>query len=151
MIDLDKIAKKRQYKLRGVFLSFESINTYLGKVFISKGTGTKKKIYVFTVGGKLVQEFKNLKPKYRIKVWFTIKCREYKGNWFTELMIESFEHWAINEDKLKNQARQLQLTNDKLYEKSIYNSEFTNMSGYKSDFQNYSKPLLNTQNSTQNS
>ncbi len=147
-MDLDKIAKKRQYKLRGVFLSFESINTHLGKVFISKGTGTKKKIYVLVVSGKLISDFMALEPKYRIKIWFTIKCKEHKGNWFTDLIVEDFEHWQVNEDKLRKENKQLQLTYDKSYEKNIYNSKFTNMSGYQSDFQNYSKPLNQSKNNT---
>jgi len=120
-MDIKAINKKRQYKIRGVFLSFESINHYLGKVFISKGVGSKKKIFVFTVSGKLVADFMSLKPKYRIKVWFTIKCREYKGNWFTEMIIESFEHWIVNEDKVNAKAKQLKLEEEKKYSKSLYN------------------------------
>jgi hypothetical protein len=120
-MDIKAINKKRQYKIRGVFLSFESINHYLGKVFISKGTGKNKKIYVFTVSGKLVADFMSLKPKYRIKVWFTIKCREYKGNWFTEMIIESFEHWVVNEDKVNALAKQLKLEEENKYSKAIYN------------------------------
>jgi hypothetical protein len=118
--DLSLIAKKRQYKLRGVFLSFESITHYLGKVYISKGTGAKKKIFVFTVSGKLVADFMALKPKYRIKVWFNIKCREYKSKWFTEMIIESFEHWIVNEKKVLAEAKQLKLEDEKRYEKSLY-------------------------------
>lgn len=121
-VDLTKLAKKRQYKLRGVFLSLECITDYIGKVFISKGTGTKKKIYVFTVLGKVMSEFRNLSPKYRVKVWFTIKCKEYKGNWFTELIIESYEHWKVNEDKLLAQAKQLKLIQENQYSKSLYNN-----------------------------
>lgn len=123
-IDLDKIAKKRQYKLRGIFIKYEAINSYFGKVFISKGTGTKKKIFVFTAKGQLTNQFINLLPKYRIKVWFTILCKEYKSNWFTELHIESFEHWAVNEDKIKKEAQQLDLLNNNLYCKSLFKQDF---------------------------
>jgi hypothetical protein len=123
-LDLDKIAKKRQYKLRGIFLKYEAINSYFGKVFISKGTGTKKKIFVFTAKGHLTNQFINLLPKYRIKVWFNISCREYKSNWFTELNIESFEHWAVNEDKIKKEAQQLDLLNNNLYSKSLFKQDF---------------------------
>lgn len=125
-LDLDKIAKKRQYKLRGIFLKYEAINSYFGKVFISKGTGTKRKIFVFTVKGHLTNQFNKLLPKYRIKVWFTIICKEYNSKWFTELHIESFEHWAVNEDKLKKEAQQLDLLNNKLYSKSLFNHDFNN-------------------------
>ena len=124
IIDLDKIAKKRQYKLRGIFLKYEAINSYFGKVFITKGTGTKKKIFVFTAKGNLTNQFINLLPKYRIKVWFTILCKEYKSNWFTELNIESFEHWAVNEDKIKKEAQQLDLLNNNLYSKSLFKQDF---------------------------
>lgn len=123
-LDLDKIAKKRQYKLRGIFIKYEAINSYFGKVFISKGTGTKKKIFVFTAKGNLTNQFINLLPKYRIKVWFTILCKEYKSNWFTELNIESFEHWAVNEDKIKKEAQQLDLLNNNLYSKSLFKQDF---------------------------
>jgi hypothetical protein len=122
-LDLDKIAKKRQYKLRGIFIKYEAINSYFGKVFISKGTGTKKKIFVFTAKGHLTNQFINLLPKYRIKVWFTILCKEYKSNWFTELHIESFEHWAVNEDKIKKEAQQLDLLQDYQYKKSLFNKD----------------------------
>jgi hypothetical protein len=122
-IDLDKIAKKRQYKLRGIFIKYEAINSYFGKVFISKGTGTKKKIFVFTAKGHLTNQFINLLPKYRIKVWFTILCKEYKSNWFTELNIESFEHWSVNEDKIKKEAQQLDLLQDYQYKKSLFNKD----------------------------
>ena len=122
-LDLDKIAKKRQYKLRGIFIKYEAINSYFGKVFISKGIGTKKKIFVFTAKGHLTNQFINLLPKYRIKVWFTILCKEYKSNWFTELHIESFEHWAVNEDKIKKEAQQLDLLQDYQYKKSLFNKD----------------------------
>lgn len=120
-IDLSLIAKKRQYKLRGIFLKYEGVTNYLGKVYISKGTGANKKIFVFTVSGKVVASFMALKPKYRIKVWFTIKCREYKDKWFTELVIDSFEHWIVNEDKVNAEAKQLKLEDEKRYSKSLYN------------------------------
>ena len=123
LLDLDKINKKRQYKLRGIFLKYESANTYFGKVYISKGSGTKKKIFVFNVNGKLIHEFEKLIPKYRIKVWFTIECKEYKSNWYTYLKIESFEHWAVNEDKLKKEAQQLDLLQDHQYRKSLFNKD----------------------------
>ncbi len=124
-VDLDKLAKKRQYKIRGVFLSYESITHYLGKVYVSKGEGSKKKVFVFTVMGKLVADFMALPPKYRVKIWFTINCKEFKSKWFTELVIESFEHWAVNEDKLKSQAKQTSMLNDMLYaKKTTENSSF---------------------------
>jgi len=67
-LDLDKIAKKRQYKLRGIFIKYEAINSYFGKVFISKGTGTKKKIFVFTAKGHLTNQLLifclNIESKY---------------------------------------------------------------------------------------
>lgn len=119
-MDIAAINKKRQYKLRGIFLSYESINIYLGKAFISKGVGAKKKIFVFTVHGKLAADFLNLKPKYRIKVWFNIKCREYNNKWFTEMIISSFEHWIVNEEKTLAKAKQLKLEEENQYTKSLY-------------------------------
>lgn len=126
-LDLAKIAKKRQYKIRGVFLSFESVNNYIGKVYISKGTGKDKKIFVFTTTGTLTRDFMSLPPKYRVKLYFTIKCKQYNDKWFTELVIQSYEHWAINEDKIIAEAKQLSLLNEKAYAKNIgSNDEFLN-------------------------
>lgn len=124
-LDVDKLAKKRQYKLRGVFLSYESITHYLGKVYVSKGSGATKKTFVFIVSGKLVADFMALPPKYRVKVWFTISCKQFKSNWFTELKIESFEHWAVNEAKIIAEAKQTSMLNDMLYaKKTSENSSF---------------------------
>lgn len=102
---LDKLAKKRQYKLRGVLYSFSLVNNSIGQVIIAKGTGSNKKFFAFTSFGSNSYAIEKLKTGYRMKVWFTIKSQEYSGKWYTNLVIESFEHWEVNEDKVKKMKR----------------------------------------------
>jgi len=119
-IDLEKLAKKRQYKLRGVFLRLEWVNNSIARIFVSKGQGKDKKIFIFTVLNPLSHKFAALKPNYRVKLWFTIKCNEFNSKWFTELIVQDFEHWQVNADKIQKQAYQQQLIDDNLYQKSLY-------------------------------
>lgn len=106
---LDKLAKKRQYKLRGVLRSFERVNQSIAKVILTKGQGAEKKFYVFTAFGQNAEAISKFKTGYRMKVWFSIKCNQHKETWFTNLVIESFDHWAVAEDKVKKAERIKQL------------------------------------------
>ncbi len=118
-IDLDKIAKRQQYKLRGVIMNYQSISTTVGKLLVSKGAGKSKKVFIFTVLGQNIPEIIKLKSGYRIKIWFTIKCNEYKGNWYPELVLQSFEYWPVNDDKIKKEAAMKKMMDDSEYSKSI--------------------------------
>lgn len=102
---LEKMAKKRQYKLRGILRSFSWVNTSIANILITKGQGEKRKNYSFSAFGSNAQALSALKLGYRVKVWFTIKCSEHNQKWYTNLIIESFEHWEVNEDKIKKQKR----------------------------------------------
>ena len=51
-IDLDKITKKRQYKIRGKVLSFSLLQNNVGKLLIYKGIGKNKKQFIFTTFGE---------------------------------------------------------------------------------------------------
>lgn len=118
-IDLDKLAKKRQYKMRGVLEQIQWVNDSIAKVFVSKGTGSKKKMFIFTVLRAKGIEINALQPKYRMKIWFTIKCQPYKESWFTNLILESFEYWSVNDDKIKKVAAINKRVQDAEYTKSI--------------------------------
>lgn len=102
---LDRLAKKRQYKLRGVIASIEFPNKSIAHVLVSKGSGQLKKYFIFSAFGANAYAFAELKKGFRIKIWFTIKAVQYKDKWYTNLVIESFEHWVVNEDKIKKQAK----------------------------------------------
>lgn len=108
---LDKLAKKRQYKLRGVFLSLERVNGSIATVLITKGQGIKKETYCFTAFGAEALALEQLKKGYRIKIWFVLKSKEYNKKWYNSFVVKSFEHWIVNEDKLKKQARIDELLN----------------------------------------
>lgn len=119
---LDKLAKKRQYKLRGVLRSFERVNQSIAKVILTKGQGAEKKFYVFTAFGQNAEAISKFKTGYRMKVWFSIKCSQHKETWFTNMVIESFDYWAVAEDKVKKAERIKQL------EESQVRMEFTKKS-----------------------
>jgi hypothetical protein len=102
---LEKLAKKRQYKLRGVLRSFDRVNNSIAKIILTKGKGTEKKFYVFTSFGQNTEAISRLKMGYRMKVWFSVRCNQHKENWYTNLIIESFEHWSVAEDKVKKATR----------------------------------------------
>ena len=119
---LDKLAKKRQYKLRGILRSFDWVNQSIAKVMLTKGQGAEKKSFVFTAFGQNAEAISKLKVGYRMKVWFSIKCNQHKETWYTNLIIESFEHWAVAEDKVKKAMRIKEL------EESQVRMEFTQKS-----------------------
>lgn len=104
---LEKLAKKRQFKLRGVVASVQicGANSTYVNILISKGQGEKKKLFYFSAYGKVAMELSKISKGFRIKMWFTIKTNEHNGKYYTNLNIESFEHWVINEEKLKKQQR----------------------------------------------
>lgn len=102
---LEKITKKRQYKLRGILKSFKWVNTGIASVVITKGQGERRKYFAFGAFGSNAQSISLLKSGFRIKVWFNIKCNEYNEKWYTNLIVESFEYWEVNEDKIKKQKR----------------------------------------------
>ena len=101
---LEKLAKRRCYKYRGVISSFERITPSIGKVLVSKGFGKNKKIQEFTVFGAKALEVEQLKKGFRIKVWFSLKCTEHLNKYYTNLVIEFFEFWELNAHKIKKEA-----------------------------------------------
>ncbi len=105
---LDRLAKKRQYKLRGIISSFEwvnPVNKSIANLIVSKGSGSNKKFFAFTVFRPNALVLEQLKVGYRIKIWFSIRSTKHSDRWYTNLLIDSFEHWIVNEDKLKKEAR----------------------------------------------
>jgi hypothetical protein len=104
---LDKIAKKRWYKLRGVISAIElhGKGNSITNVLISKGSGKAKKLYYFTSYGVKALELAKLSKGFRIKVWFSIVTNEHNGKYYPNLKIESFEHWIVNEEKIKKQQK----------------------------------------------
>lgn len=118
-IDIDKIAKKRQYKVRGKVLSFTLLPNNVGKLLIYKGVGKNKKHFMFTTFGENTKKLSKISEQYRIKIWFSIKCSNYNEKWFTELLLESFEYWKVNEDKIKKEQNQLKIIEENQYLKSI--------------------------------
>lgn len=119
---LEKLAKKRQYKLRGILRSFDWVNQSIARVMLTKGQGSEKKYFQFTAFGQNAEAISKLKIGYRMKVWFSIRFTKHKDNGFTNLIIESFEHWAVAEDKVKKAERIKQL------EESQVRMEFTQKS-----------------------
>ncbi len=101
---LDKLAKKRQYKFRGIFVSFSWIKTNVGSALITKGAGAKKETYCFTAFGAEALALEQLKKGYRIKIWFILRSRQHGEKWYSGFIVKSFEHWIVNEEKLKKQA-----------------------------------------------
>lgn len=119
---LEKLAKKRHHKMRGVLRSFEWVNQSIAKVMLTKGQGSEKKFFQFTAFGQNAEAISKFKVGYRMKVWFSIKCNQHKETWYTNLIIESFEHWAVAEDKVKKAQRIKEL------EESQVRMEFTQKS-----------------------
>lgn len=109
--------------MRGVFAMYEVVNPRIGKMYLTKGTGKNKKVFVFTCFGGMETKASALIKGARIKAYFTIKCREYNTKWFTELILEDLEEWLVNEEKVKRECRQLELIEDKLYVKPSENNE----------------------------
>ena len=81
---------------------------------VTKGQGANKKQYYFSAYGKTALELSRLSKGFRIKIWFTITTNEHNGKYYTNLKIESFEHWIPNEDKLKKEQRKMQMEQDQV-------------------------------------
>jgi hypothetical protein len=120
--DIDKIVKKNQFKLRGVLFDISIAKGKFVEISLQKGTKDKKKTYIFQCGGKMGDRVRHLTKGTRLKVWFTIRCSQWEGRWFTNLVLEDFDSWLLNEDKInKQQAIDFREQEDK-YSKSLYNS-----------------------------
>ena len=124
-LDLEKLAKRRLYKLTGVVVSFNWINNSTGNLMVSKGSGPKKQLFKFTVMLPEAKVISELKKNYRIRIWFKIKTNEYGGKFYTELVIKYHEYWQVNELKKKREAALQERMEESQYVKSI-NIPFTN-------------------------
>jgi hypothetical protein len=124
-LDLEKLAKKRLYKLTGVVESFTRVNNAIGNLIVSKGSGSKKQLFKFTVMFPEIKVISELKKNYRIRIWFKIKTNQYGEKFFTELVIKYHEYWQVNELKKKREAQAQARIEEAQYLKSI-NVPFTN-------------------------
>jgi hypothetical protein len=121
-IDFDKIAKKSQFKLRGVVCDISTQKGKFVEICLQKGTKDKKKFYVFQCGGKIADRVRHLALGSRLKVWFTIKSSQWNGKWFTNLELQDFTQWIVNEDKL-NKEKALRLKKEeRTYSQAIHTS-----------------------------
>lgn len=129
-LDLEKLAKKRLYKLTGVVVSFNWVNNSIGNLMVSKGSGSKKQLYKFTVMYQEAKVISELKKNYRIRIWFKIKTNQYGEKFFTELVIKYHEYWQVNELKKKREAQAQARIEEDQYVKSINvpfgNNDFLN-------------------------
>lgn len=103
-IDFDKIAKKSQFKLRGIVCDISIQKEKFIEICLQKGAKNKRKVYAFQCSGKLGDRVRHLALGSRVKVWFTIKCTQWNGKWFTNLELQDYSDWVVNEDKKKKQA-----------------------------------------------
>lgn len=124
-LDLEKLAKKRLYKLTGVVESFTRVNNAIGNLMVSKGSGSKKQLFKFTVMFPEIKVISELKKNYRIRIWFKIKTNQYGEKFFTELVIKYHEYWQVNELKKKREAKTQEWIEENQYVKSI-NANFGN-------------------------
>lgn len=124
-LDLEKLAKKRLYKITGVVESFTRVNNAIGNLMVSKGSGSKKQLYKFTVMFPEIKVISELKKNYRIRIWFKIKTNQYGEKFFTELVIKYHEYWQVNELKKKREEQAQARIEEAQYVKSI-NVPFTN-------------------------
>ena len=124
-LDLEKLAKKRLYKITGVVESFTRVNNAIGNLMVSKGSGSKKQLYKFTVMFPEIKVISELKKNYRIRIWFKIKTNQYGEKFFTELVIKYHEYWQVNELKKKREAKTQEWIEEAQYVKSI-NANFGN-------------------------
>lgn len=124
-LDLEKLAKKRLYKLTGVVESFTRVNNAIGNLIVSKGSGSKKQLFKFTVMFPEIKVISELKKNYRIRIWFKIKTNQYGEKFFTELVIKYHEYWQVNELKKKREAKTQEWIEENQYVKSI-NANFGN-------------------------
>lgn len=129
-LDLEKLAKKKLYKLTGVVVSFNWVNNSIGTLMVSKGSGSKKQLYKFTVMYQEAKVISELKKNYRIRIWFKIKTNQYGEKFFTELIIKYHEYWQVNELKKKREAQAQARIEEDQYVKSINvtfgNNDFLN-------------------------
>lgn len=128
-LDLEKLAKRRLYKLTGVVASFNWVNSCIGNLMVSKGSGPKKQLFKFTVMYQEAKVISELKKNYRIRIWFKIKTNQYGDKFFTELVIKYHEYWQVNELKKKREAEAAARLEESQYVKSINNS--VNTQNYK--------------------
>lgn len=118
-LDLEKLAKRRLYKLTGVVDSFNWVNSSIGNLMVSKGSGSKKQFFKFTVMYPEAKVISDLKKNYRIRIWFKIKTNKYGDKFFTELIIKYHEYWQVNELKKKKEAALQSRVEESEYVKSI--------------------------------
>lgn len=118
-LDLEKLAKKRLYKLTGIVVSFNWINNSIGNLMVSKGSGPKKQLFKFTVMLPEAKVISELKKNYRIRIWFKIKTNQYGEKFYTELIIKYHEYWQVNELKKKREAQVQARVEENQYVKSI--------------------------------
>jgi len=124
--ELEKINKKRLFKIRCKIQEIKSPYRGVLNVLCYKGTGSKKKLFIFTAWGEMHNQIRPLLKDSRVKFWFDIKTKEYNGKYYTELEVKHWEHWIVNEDKVKKEAYQQSLLNNHQYiqSKSDNNSDF---------------------------
>lgn len=131
-LDLEKLAKRRLYKLTGVVDSFTWVDNAIGNIgnlIVSKGSGSKKEFYKFTVMYQQAKVISELKKNYRIRIWFKIKTNRYGEKIYTELVMKYHEYWQVNELKKKREAQAQERIEEAQYVKSINNS--VNTQNYK--------------------
>ena len=124
-LDLEKLAKKRLYKLTGVVESFNWVNNFIGNLIVSKGAGKNKQLFKFTVMQSDDNGISKLVKNYRIRVWFKIKTTQYGDKLYTELFVKYHEYWQVNELKKKKEAYLKQKQDETEYQKSL-NVSFDN-------------------------
>lgn len=126
---LEKIKKKRLFKLNGkVEESFWIIKDKTLRLVIYKGQGKKKSIYAFTAFGEKAKKLSEYKKNDRLKIWFKIETKKVDKNYFNNLVIEEFDFWPVNEDKIKKREFITKTQNDHKYKQSAVtdNENFLN-------------------------
>jgi hypothetical protein len=118
---LEKYRIKRLWKCKGKLLSIkERYKNYIYEIVIVKNTGEKRKLYVFECKDKeIISNLLTLPLKTILRVFFSIKTTEYNDKLYTTLVAEKCEVCAVNEEKIKRQARQTDMFEDNRYQKGI--------------------------------